>query len=415
VKIKRIKAIEILDSRGNPTIKSFVELENGLTGSACIPSGASTGTHEAAELRDDNKKRYLGKGVLKAIENVNSNISKKLTGASIENIQDIDLIMIGLDGTENKTNLGANAILSVSLATARTLAFFSKKPLWKIINEYYFTSVKPGFPRLFVNVVNGGKHADWNFDIQEFVISPVNNLPSESVRISSEIFHHLAKKLKEKNLSILVGDEGGYSPALNSNDEVFEYLLCAIQTAGYSKQDINLGIDAAASEFYNNSEYTLKKNNKKLSPDQLIEYYMKLNTKYGVRYFEDAFAEDDWISFAKFTHDLKNNGIVIGDDLYCTNPKRIKRGIKEKTTTAVLIKVNQIGSLFETVEAIRLAQQHSLQVFISHRSGETEDSFIADLAYGCGADFIKTGSMSRSERIAKYNRLLEIEAIEVNH
>ena len=408
MKIAKVSAIQILDSRGNPTLKAYVELENGLIASASVPSGASTGKHEAVELRDRNPKKYLGQSVSKARTNVNDIIAKRIVGMNIEELIKIDTEMVALDGTENKSHLGANAILSVSLACCRALANYRNQPLWQTINKIYFPSKKASFPRLFVNIVNGGKHANWNFDIQEFIISPKTILPSQSVQISSEIFHHLGKKLKERGMSLLVGDEGGYSPQLQSNDEVFELIGLILREARLT-DEIDLGIDAAASEFYKNGKYLLKKNNKNLSGNELIDYYLSIRSKYGVKYFEDAFAEDDWINFTAFTKALASEGIVIGDDLYCTNAKRLKKGIAEKATTAILIKVNQIGSLSETVKAISLAQKAGMKVFISHRSGETEDSFIADLAYGCGADFIKTGSMSRSDRLAKYNRLLEIE------
>lgn len=413
MKIAKVSAIQILDSRGNPTLKAYVELENGLIASASVPSGASTGKHEAVELRDRNPKKYLGQSVSKARTNVNDIIAKRIVGMNIEELIKIDTEMVALDGTENKSHLGANAILSVSLACCRALANYRNQPLWQTINKIYFPSKKASFPRLFVNIVNGGKHANWNFDIQEFIISPKTILPSQSVQISSEIFHHLGKKLKERGMSLLVGDEGGYSPQLQSNDEVFELIGLILREARLT-DEIDLGIDAAASEFYKNGKYLLKKNNKNLSGNELIDYYLSIRSKYGVKYFEDAFAEDDWINFTAFTKALASEGIVIGDDLYCTNAKRLKKGIAEKATTAILIKVNQIGSLSETVKAISLAQKAGMKVFISHRSGETEDSFIADLAYGCGADFIKTGSMSRSDRLAKYNRLLEIEALEVD-
>ncbi|OGK56756.1 phosphopyruvate hydratase [Candidatus Roizmanbacteria bacterium RIFCSPLOWO2_02_FULL_38_10] len=413
MKIAKVSAIQILDSRGNPTLKAYVELENGLIASASVPSGASTGKHEAVELRDRNPKKYLGQSVSKARTNVNDIIAKRIVGMNIEELIKIDTEMVALDGTENKSHLGANAILSVSLACCRALANYRNQPLWQTINKIYFPSKKASFPRLFVNIVNGGKHANWNFDIQEFIISPKTILPSQSVQISSEIFHHLGKKLKERGMSLLVGDEGGYSPQLQSNDEVFELIGLILREARLT-DEIDLGIDAAASEFYKNGKYLLKKNNKNLSGNELIDYYLSIRSKYGVKYFEDAFAEDDWINFTAFTKALASEGIVIGDDLYCTNAKRLKKGIAEKATTAILIKVNQIGSLSETVKAISLAQKAGMKVFISHRSGEAEDSFIADLAYGCGADFIKTGSMSRSDRLAKYNRLLEIEALEVD-
>lgn len=410
MKIKSIKAIEILDSRGKPTIRTFVFLDNDIYDSSSVPSGASTGSHEVVELRDNDKKRYHGMGVLKAIENVNNIISPKLIGQTLNEkvFEKIDKMMIELDGTKNKSHLGANAILSVSQALLKAYSKALKKPLWKIINEIYFQNTKPNFPRLMVNVINGGKHAGWNFDIQEFMISPISNTPSQSIRIASEIFQQIGKNLKEKKLQTLVGDEGGYSPALSSNEEVFELILKSALNLDYKNEvDFNLVIDSAASEFYENGFYLLKKENKKLSSDELINYYFNLKNKYKIASFEDPFAESDWSSFKKFTQ--MTDALVVGDDIYTTDPVLIEKGIKEKTSNAVLIKPNQIGTIYETAKAINLAKKAGWKIVISHRSGETEDSFIADLAYGCNADFIKTGSMSRSERLAKYNRLIEIE------
>jgi len=415
MKIQNISAVEILDSRGNPTVKAYVELENGIVTSASVPSGASTGTHEAVELRDGDVSRYMGKGVQKAVENVESIISPHLKGMSVESLQQIDEKLLELDGTENKAKLGANAILAVSLSAARACAQAQNKHLWHIIHEQYFPSISPAFPRLFANLVNGGKHADWNFDIQEFIISPLESRPSQSVRIASEIFHSLGKLLKEKNLGTLVGDEGGYSPKLSSNEEVFEYLQNAIQRAGYTTQNISIALDCAASEFFDkqNNQYILKKQNKSVSGRELIAYYLTLIEKYHVFSFEDPFFEDDWDSFVSFTSQVAPNTLVVGDDLFVTNPKRINTGIEKKAANAVLVKVNQIGSLYETVEAINLCKKNNWKTIISHRSGETEDSFIADLSYACAADYIKTGSMSRSDRLAKYNRLIEIERREL--
>lgn len=412
MKISEIKAIEILDSRGNPTLRTFVQLENGLIASSSIPSGASTGKHEAVELRDQDPKRYHGKGVLKAIENVNF-LAKEVKGMDTENLAKIDQKMIDLDGTENKSRYGANAILSISQAVIRALSLLKKQPLWQVINEYYFFNQKPKLPRLMVNIINGGKHANWNFDIQEFMIVPQKNSPSEAVRVASEIFHQLGITLKENHYSILLGDEGGYSPTLKSNNEAFELIIKAVNSVHYKLTiDVDLAIDVAASEIYENNLYHFKKEDRSLTSDQLIDYYFDLKNEFPIVSFEDPFAEDDWNGFANFTRKLKEeNGstLVVGDDLYTTNPKRIQRGIDEKTTNAVLIKPNQIGTILETVQAIKMAQEAGFKVVISHRSGETEDPFIADLAYGCGADFLKSGSMSRSERLAKYNRLIEIE------
>lgn len=413
MKILRIYSIEILDSRGNPTLKTSVELENGILASASVPSGMSVGTYEALELRDADPKRYLGLGVLKAVDNVNSNIAKILKGQEIEDINRIDRAILELDGTDKKSALGANAILSVSLAVARALSLSIKKPLWKTLNEYYFNDTKPSFPRIMVNIVNGGRHAHWNFDIQEFMISPRTNTPSSSVQISSEIFHHLRGVLEENNFSPLQGDEGGYAPRLSSIDELFRLMLKAINKAGYrNAYDVDFAIDAAANEFMKNGQYVLKNEEKSLLADELIYYFLDMKKKYEIMSFEDPCSENDWSAFKKFTLMIGDKCMVVGDDLYTTNTVRIKRGIDEKATNAVLIKPNQIGSLCETVEAIKLARSAGMKIVISNRSGETEDSFISDLAVASAAEFLKAGSMSRSERLAKYNRLLEIEKFE---
>lgn len=414
MKINRIRAIEILDSRGNPTIKAFIELENGLTAAASLPSGASTGKYEALELRDSDPKRYQGLGVKKAVNNVNTILAKFLKGVDIESLKEIDQKMLEIDGTENKSNLGANSILSVSLAAVRALSLAKKQPLWKTINEYYFPKTTPAFPRLMVNVINGGKHANWNFDIQEFIISPKISQPSESVRIASEIFHSLGKILKDNGYSTLVGDEGGYSPNLQSNRQAFEVIIKAVNKAAYKLTiDVDLAIDVAASELYEDNRYHFKKEGRTLTSEDLINYYLDLKTEYPIYSFEDPFSEDDWQGFKNLTQKLaeinKSATLVIGDDLYTTNPARIKGGIEEKATNAVLIKPNQIGTLLETTQAIKTGKQGGLKIVVSHRSGETEDPFIADLAYATGADFIKSGSVTRSERLCKYNRLIEIE------
>lgn len=413
--IKSTSAIEILDSRGNPTVKAYITLENGTETSASVPSGASTGTHEAAELRDNNAERYNGKGVQQAVENVNMIIASHIAGMNIDNLKAIDNKLLELDGTVQKKNLGANAILAVSLAAARACAVSQGKYLWQVLSEQYFHTKKPSFPRLFANLVNGGRHADWNFDIQEFIISPTEKIPSESVRIASEVFHALGAILKDKKLGTLVGDEGGFSPKLSSNEEVFDYLHKAIMQAGQTQDTVSLALDCAASEFYDkhSKKYVLKKQNKSISGSELAVYYLSLTEKYHVFSFEDPFFEDDWDSFSSFTASVPKDTLVVGDDLFVTNPKRIKDGLTKNAANAVLIKVNQIGSLSETAEAIKLCHDNNWKVIISHRSGETEDSFIADLAFACGADFIKTGSMSRSDRLAKYNRLIEIEKREL--
>lgn len=410
MKITDVKSLEILDSRGNPTVRTFVTLDDGSQHVSSVPSGASTGSHEAVELRDEDNSRYMGKGVQKAVENVNTVIKEAVVGMEADP-NSIDMKMLELDGTPNKAKLGANAILSVSQAVVKAAAHTQNKPLWEFMNSYFFSSKSVGFPQLLVNIVNGGKHASWNFDIQEFMVVPNSNIPSESVRIAAEIFHSLGKVLKEKKLSTLLGDEGGYSPLLNSNEEVLETIVTAAKNAGYENvTDYRLSLDVASTEFFKDGKYELKKQNKWLTPDELTAYYSEIGQKYNILSFEDAFAEDDWEAWKTFTEMAeKFKFITIGDDLLVTNPERIKRAIEEKAANAVLVKVNQIGSIKETVEAINMSHAAGWKTAISHRSGETEDSFIADLAYACASEFIKTGSMSRSERLAKYNRLLEIE------
>jgi enolase len=409
--ITAVTGLEVLDSRGKPTIRAFVRLDDGSLHAATVPSGASTGTYEALELRDGDTSRHLGQGVQKAVNNVNSEIAPLLIGKNVDDIRSLDSAMLALDGTENKSRLGANAILSVSLALVRAAAHAQSLPLWKFINTYYFGSTAPSFPRLMVNVVNGGKHANWNFDIQEFMIVPASTAPSTSTRVAAEIFAYLGKSLKSKGLSTLVGDEGGYSPALSSNEDALETIVSSAHENHYENgTDYNFALDSAASEFYENGTYVLKKDNRKISGEELIQYYSELGSKYGIISFEDPFSEDDWDNFSKFTALSHNNYLVVGDDLFVTNPKKLQEGIDKKAGNAILVKVNQIGSMSETVAAITLARSAQFKVIISHRSGETEDSFIADLAYGAGADYIKTGSMSRSDRLSKYNRLLEIEA-----
>ncbi len=408
LKIKNIKSIEILDSRGLPTLRTFITLSDGSVGSASIPSGASTGSHEALELRDNDKSRFFGKGILKAIENIEKIITPAIINKEA-NSEKIDEILIDLDETENKSRLGSNAILSLSQALIKAIACSEKKPVWQILNQVYFSKITPDFPQLMLNVINGGKHANWNFDIQEFIIIPNKRAPSKAVRIGSEIYQSIKKLLKEKDLSPLVGDEGGFSPELNSNEEVFQLIINAAKNINYQNgQDFFLAIDAAASEFSPEpGKYFLKKEGKTLTRDQMIDYYLTLKNKYHIISFEDPLAENDWQGFKKITE--KSKAIIIGDDIYTTDPKLIKKAIIKKISNAVLIKPNQIGTIKETAESINLAKKANWKIAISHRSGETEDSFIADLAYSCAADYIKTGAPCRSERLAKYNRLIEIE------
>lgn len=413
MKISRVHAIEVLDSRGFPTVKAYVTLEDGSVHGAMVPSGASTGTHEALEMRDGDKGRFMGKGVLKAVENVNTLIHEALVSNDVTDPRHVDQEMLALDGTENKTKLGANAMLAVSEAALRGAAHAHRHPLWKFINQYYFESAAVGFPRLMVNVVNGGKHANWGFDLQEFMLLSTETAPHKSVRVASEIFHAIGKRIKGMGLSTLVGDEGGYSPLLGSNEEAFQLIVDAAKEIGYENgKDFELATDAAASEFYKDGKYELNKEKREVSTEEMLEYYLKLQEKFKIRSFEDPFAEDDWKGFTMMTEKSAANGAfqVVADDLTVTNPKRIGTAIEKKAANALLVKVNQIGTVLETVEAMKKARSAGWKMAVSHRSGETEDAFIADFAYASHAEFIKTGSMSRSDRLAKYNRLLEIES-----
>ncbi|MFA5886986.1 MAG: phosphopyruvate hydratase [Patescibacteria group bacterium] len=413
MKIKDISALEILDSRGNPTIAATIKLDNGVQGTAMVPSGASTGSHEAVELRDNDEKFYDGLGVQQAIKNITEKIKPALVGQEVEDQAMIDDIMIKLDATTNKAKLGANAILAVSLAAARAAANSLGLPLYQ-----YLTKFDPNFsghyylPVPMMNVLNGGKHANWATDIQEYLILPVGaKTMAAAVRCGAEVYQSLKKILKSKSYSISVGDEGGFAPAVSNNEEAFILLVEAVRAAGYVLgRDIVFGIDAAATEFYSEGTYNLKKENKILSGAELATFYSELQAKYPIYSFEDIFAEDDWSSFQEFTAKFGQAVQIVGDDLYATSVERLERGIKDKATNSILIKLNQIGTLSETVAAILLARASNLTAVISHRSGETEDSFIADLVVALGTGQIKTGAPARSERTAKYNRLLEIAA-----
>jgi len=412
-KIKNIQAREILDSRGNPTVEVTVELTSGVIGAAKVPSGASTGVHEALELRDGDKKRYLGKGVLKAVNNVNKKIAPVLKGVDVWRQADIDHAMIELDGTENKKRLGANAILGVSLACARAGAAETKKPLYRYISgAYRLRKIKPRLPYPMMNILNGGAHAAWSLDFQEFMILPKVASFKERVRAGSEIFHHLGKILKTKGYVTSVGDEGGFAPHLGKNQKAFDLIMEAIRAAKYRPgKDVFIAIDAAASEFYNpkTKKYDLKVEKKKLNASQMTALYRQWIKKYPLVSIEDGLSEDDWENWVEHTKELGKKIMLVGDDLFVTNARRLQKGIDMKVGNAILIKVNQIGSLTETIDTILLAKQAGYKVVISHRSGETSDTFIADLAVAVGAEYIKTGSLSRSERVEKYNRLMQIE------
>ena len=406
--IKAVRAIEILDSRGNPTVRVFCTLTCGLTVSASVPSGASTGENEAVELRDGNKKRYGGKGVLKAVENVNAIIAPQLAGMEPSHQGKIDRLMIELDSTPNKAKLGANAILGVSMAVARAAAGAAELPLYAYLGG-------PGavcLPVPMMNILNGGKHADNSVDFQEFMVMPIG-APNfaEALRYGAETFHALKKILAKKGYATSVGDEGGFAPNLKSNDEACEVIVEAIKAAGYKPgKDIAIALDPAASSFYEDGKYNLAKSGQgKKTSSQMTAFYKSWIEKYPIISIEDGLAENDWQGFAEHTSVLGDKIQIVGDDIYVTNTEFIKRGIKEHTTNAVLIKLNQIGTVTETIEAIDLCRKVGWGYVISHRSGETEDSFMADFAVAMGGGQIKTGSACRSERIAKYNRLLEIE------
>jgi enolase len=412
--IASITAREILDSRGNPTVAVRVTLKDGSVGDASVPSGASTGTHEALELRDGDKKRYGGKGVLKAVRNVNGAIRKAIVGTDATAQRRIDDMMLALDGTANKSKLGANAILGVSLAVARAAAVSARLPLYAYLRRAYrITSKKHPMPLPMMNVLNGGAHADFVIDFQECIIIPKMKTFRERVRAGSEVFHALGKILKKKGFVTSVGDEGGYAPKLGSNEAAFKYIVEAIKAAGYKPgRDIAVGMDAAASEFYDSKKkrYVLKADRKSLTAAQLDAVYAKWFKKYPFMTLEDGMSELDWDGWKAHTKRFRKKMILIGDDLFVTDKKRLQQGIDRGVANAILIKVNQIGSLSETIDTILLAKKSGYKVAVSHRSGETADTFIADLAVATSAEFIKTGSLSRSERLEKYNRLMEIEA-----
>jgi enolase len=410
MKIKQIVAREILDSRGNPTVEAKVVLENGISAAAKVPSGASTGTHEALELRDGGK-RYGGKGVLRAVKNVNTEIAKAICGMDVAKIQEIDAKMIALDGTKTKSRLGANAILAVSLAVARAGAVAANMPLYQYIRHIYKISEKDyRLPILGMNIINGGRHADNGLSIQEFMIMPRHKLLRERVRMGSQIFHSLANLLSQKGYSTGVGDEGGFAPELLNNERGVQLILEAIKLAGWEPgKHVFLALDVAASEFYRHGNYYFLGKKQGWRPAKMIDVLKQWVKKYPIISIEDGLAEDDWENWQLLTKELGKKINLVGDDLFVTNVERIKRGIDERVGNTVLIKVNQIGTLSETIDAINLARKNNYQIFISHRSGETADTFIADLAVAVNSEFIKTGSMSRSERVEKYNRLMEIE------
>ncbi len=412
-KIKSVFAREILDSRGDPTIETKIILDSGVSAKASVPSGASTGAHEAWELRDGDKKRYRGKGVLKAVENVNTKIAPKLKGMIVSKQQEIDDFMVRLDDTNNKNKLGANAILSVSLASARAASIDRGMELYEYIAKIFNFSEKYKMPTPSFNIFNGGKHADTNLDFQEFMILPLKKASfAEKVRMGSEIFHELGSVLKKAGFDTDVGNEGGYAPDIVSSIQAIELIVAAIINAGYKPgKDVGLGIDVGSSELYNpeNGTYVFKLDQARFHNSTLVSLYREWLSKFPIVSIEDGLAEDDWQGWQELTKELGREMLLIGDDLFVTNINRLRRGLKEKVANSVLIKPNQVGTLSETIACIKLAQKHNYQLMVSHRSGETTDDFIADLAVAVGAEFIKSGSLSRGERLAKYNRLMEIE------
>ncbi len=412
MKIVSIQAQEILDSRGNPTIEAVTTLEDGHTGWAAIPSGASTGQYEAVELRDGDKTRFQGTGVLTAVDNVNNIIAPAVIGMDASEQRLLDEAMIKLDGTPNKAKLGANAILAVSLSAARAQAASEKKELYA-----YLTKFNPDFDGTYImpipemNVMNGGKHANWATDIQEYMLFPIGaKNVVEAVRMNAEVYQHLKGILKAKGYAISVGDEGGFAPNSSSNEEPFQLISEAIEKAGYVLgKDIAFGIDPAATEFFKDGSYVLKKEGKTVSSDELSKFFTDLAKKYPLISFEDTLAEDDWDGFQKLTTEVGSSIQIVGDDLYVTNVERLQKGIENKTTNSILIKLNQIGTLSETIDTVLMARKAGMTAVVSHRSGETEDTFIADFVVAMGIGQIKTGAPARSERVAKYNRLMRIE------
>jgi enolase len=407
--ISKISAREILDSRGNPTISTKVILEGGTIGISSVPSGASTGTHEALELRDGDKDRYLGMGVLKAVANVKEAIASAVVGLDALQQEELDRRLIALDGTPAKSRLGANAILSVSMAAAQAAAAAEGKPLYRYLGGNQDNYL---LPVPMINILNGGSHADNNVDIQEFMVAPVGSPNfSEAIRAAAEVFHNLKKTLKNKGYSTSVGDEGGFAPNLKSNEEAIEVILESIEKAGFHPgRDFYLALDVAASELYRKGRYVFHKSDGTVrDADQMVSFYGDLVEEYPIISIEDGFAEDDWEGWALMTKNLGDRIQLVGDDIFVTNMERFRKGIEQGIANSILIKLNQIGSLTETMETVRHAQNNGYSTVISHRSGETEDTFIADFSVALRTGQIKTGSLSRSERVAKYNRLLEVE------
>jgi enolase len=404
--IEHVQARQILDSRGNPTVEVDVQLSGGAVGRAAVPSGASTGMYEAIELRDDDKSRYCGKGVLQAVDNVNNIIANELSDMDASNQYEIDRTMIELDGTENKGKLGANAILGVSLACAKASAIALEMPLYRYIGGVNANTL----PVPLMNIINGGAHADNNVDVQEFMIAPVGACCfQEALRMGAETFHALKSVLKGKGYVTSVGDEGGFAPNLSSNEEAVEVILTAIEKAGYTTNEIKLALDVASSEFYKDGRYELEGEGKSFSKEEMVDFLKNLSDKYPIISIEDGMNENDWEGWKMLTDAIGDRVQLVGDDLFVTNTKKLAEGITKKTANSILVKVNQIGTLSETLAAVNLAHKAGYTAIMSHRSGETEDSTIADLAVALNCGQIKTGSASRSDRIAKYNQLIRIE------
>ena len=407
MKITHLRSRELLDSRGNPTLEAEMTINNQFTAKAIVPSGASTGENEAVELRDNDKNRYLGKGVLKAVENVNTIIANQITNVEVGSQRSLDNILIELDGTSNKSNLGANSILGVSMAFSRASALCKGLPLFKS----FASNFKPILPVPMINIVNGGSHANNNVDFQEFMIFPIGTDSfSEAVQVGAEVFHALKSLLHSKGFSTAVGDEGGFAPNLKSNEEAIEIILQAISNASYEPgKEVFLCLDVAASEFFKEGMYNLSSENKVMSTDQMIEYLKRLTNQYPIISIEDGLDQNDWNGWTELTKQIGSSCQIVGDDLTVTNKVHLEKSIQQKSMNAVLIKLNQIGTVTETIHAIDLAKKHGFGTIISHRSGETEDTIISDLAVSMGSGQIKTGSLSRTDRVAKYNQLLRIE------
>ena len=407
MKITHLRSRELLDSRGNPTLEAEMTINNQFTAKAIVPSGASTGENEAVELRDNDKNRYLGKGVLKAVKNVNTIIANQITNVEVGSQRSLDNILIELDDTSDKRNLGANSILGVSMAFSRASALCKGLPLFKS----FASNFKPILPVPMINIVNGGSHANNNVDFQEFMIFPIGTDSfSEAVQVGAEVFHALKSLLHSKGFSTAVGDEGGFAPNLKSNEEAIEIILQAISNASYEPgKEVFLCLDVAASEFFKEGMYNLSSENKVMSTDQMIEYLKRLTNQYPIISIEDGLDQNDWNGWTELTKQIGSSCQIVGDDLTVTNKVHLERSIQQKSMNAVLIKLNQIGTVTETIHAIELAKKHSFGTIISHRSGETEDTIISDLAVSMGSGQIKTGSLSRTDRVAKYNQLLRIE------